>query len=121
VGYGWAITYSAHPAILLGLQFLQGFWGTYFYTTYSALMVDIFPEMPSTAVAATSVTRCAMATAGVAILQPLLDAFGRGWYFTVLGLWSGILGPGAVFLLRRKGMAWRRKRSVLDSDPTVDA
>ena len=112
VGYGWAVSRAAHPAVPLTLQFLQGFWGTYFYTTYSALMVDVFPESPSTAAAATSVARCAMAAAGVAILQPLLDAAGRAWYFTVLGLWSGIFGAGAVFILRRKGMIWRRIRTV---------
>ncbi|KFA48957.1 hypothetical protein S40293_02606 [Stachybotrys chartarum IBT 40293] len=111
VGYGWAVTRSAHPAVPLVLQFIQGFWGTYFYTTFSTLLVDTFPECPSTAAAATSVTRCAMAAGGVAILQPLLDVTGRGWYFTVLGLWSGLSGVGAVAMLRSRGMAWRRKRN----------
>ncbi|CAI6043876.1 unnamed protein product [Clonostachys chloroleuca] len=111
VGYGWAVTQSAHPAVALVLQFIQGFWGTYFYTTYSALMVDTYPQSPSTAAAATSVTRCAMAAAGVAILQPLLDVAGRGWYFTALGLWSGLFGIAAVALLRWKGSVWRSRRS----------
>ncbi|KAI0967867.1 major facilitator superfamily domain-containing protein [Xylaria arbuscula] len=113
VGYGWAVYFGAHFAIPLVLQFLQGFWGTYLYTTYSALLVDSFPQSPSTAAATTSITRTAMAAAGVAILQPLLDAAGKGWYFTVLGLWSGILGLGAVWALRRYGMAWRRIRNGL--------
>lgn len=86
VGYGWALEEHAHPAVALVLQFWQGFWGTYFYTTYSALLIDSFPNSPSTAAATTSVTRCAMAATGVAILQPLMKAAGRGWYFTALGL-----------------------------------
>ncbi|GAW27320.1 putative major facilitator superfamily [Rosellinia necatrix] len=114
VGYGWAVNFSAHVAIALVLQFLQGFWGTFFYTTYSTLLVDSFPQSPSTAAATTSITRTAMAAAGVAILQPLLDAAGRGWYFTALGLWSGTLDCAAVFVLRRNGMAWRRRRNKLD-------
>ncbi|KAJ3580320.1 hypothetical protein NPX13_g235 [Xylaria arbuscula] len=113
IGYGWAVNFRAHFAIALVLQFLQGFWGTYFYTTYSALLVDSFPQSPSTAAATTSVTRTAMAAAGVAILQPVLDAAGRGWYFTVLGLWSGILGYIAIWVLRKKGMEWRRVRNGL--------
>ncbi|KFA67365.1 hypothetical protein S40285_07028 [Stachybotrys chlorohalonatus IBT 40285] len=76
VGCGWAVTWSAHPAIPLILQFIQGFWGTYFYTTFSTLLVDTCPECPSTAAAATSVTRCAMAAGGVAILRPPV---GRHW------------------------------------------
>lgn len=109
-GYGWALHQHAHPAVVLVLQLMQGFWGTFFYTTYSAMLVDSFPQSPSTAAATTSVTRCAMAATGVAILQPLMDAAGRGWYFTALGLWSGIFCAAAIFLLRSRGMKWRRER-----------
>ena len=111
VGYGWTVNARAHYSILLVLQFIQGFWGTCFYTTFNTLLVDIFPESPSTAAAAASIMRCAMAAAGVAILQPLLVAAGRGWYFTALGLWSGIFGAVAVWGIRTKGMEWRTARS----------
>lgn len=111
IGYGWAVERGAPAAVPLILQFIQGFWGTVFYTTYGALLVDGFPDSPSTAAAATSLTRCAMAAAGVAVLQPLLTAAGRGWYFTTLGLWSGGFGAAAVMLLRWKGMEWRRARN----------
>jgi multidrug resistance protein len=110
VAYGWCVDRSVHMSVPLILQFIQGFWGTCFYTTYNTLLIDIFPESPSTAAAAASVVRCAMAAAGVALLQPLLDAAGRGWYFTVLGLWSGSCGAVAVWMLRRWGMRWRQRR-----------
>ncbi|KAJ9609216.1 hypothetical protein H2200_006988 [Cladophialophora chaetospira] len=110
IGYGWAVHFHVHVAVLLILQFMQGFWGTCFYTVYNTLLVDVFPESPSTAAAAASITRCAMAATGVAILQPLLDAAGRGWYFTVLGLWSGSLGAVAVWCIKNKGMGWRSMR-----------
>ncbi|KAL9614135.1 MAG: hypothetical protein Q9167_001345 [Letrouitia subvulpina] len=110
VGYGWAVSKHVQVSVALILQFIQGFWGTYFYTTYNTLLVDVFPESPSTAAAAASITRCAMAAAGVAVLQPLLDAAGRGWYFTLLGLWSGGFGAVAVWLIQRKGMQYRTRR-----------
>jgi MFS family permease len=116
IGYGWAVDRGAPVVVPLILQFVQGFWGTAFYTTYAALLVDGFPDSPSTAAAATSVTRCAMAAAGVAVLQPLLTAAGRGWYFTTLGLWSGGFGVLAVMLLRWRGMKWRRSRSGNNPD-----
>lgn len=112
LGYGWAVTKHVHVSVPLILQFIQGFWGTCFYTTYNTLLVDVFPESPSTAAAAASITRCAMAAAGIAVLQPLLDVAGRGWYFTLLGLWSGGFGAGAVLLLRRYGMQWRTRRAA---------
>ena len=110
VGYGWAVTKRAHLAIVLILQFIQGSMGCCFYNTYNALLVDVFPESPSTAAAAASIVRCAMAAAGVAILQPLLAAMNRGWYFTILGIWSGGCGALAVLVIERKAMSWRTQR-----------
>lgn len=110
VGYGWAVNVQVHVSVPLVLQFVEGFWGTCFYTTYNTLLVDIFPDSPSTAAAAASIIRCTMAAAGVAILQPLLDAAGLGWYFTLLAFWSGGFGVVAVWLMRQKGMQWRTNR-----------
>ena len=110
VGYGWAVTKHAHLAIVLILQFIQGSMGCCFYNTYNALLVDVFPESPSTAAAAASIVRCAMAAAGVTILQPLLAALNRGWYFTILGIWSGGCGKLAVLVIEKKGMSWRTRR-----------
>jgi hypothetical protein len=110
VGYGWASSMHAHVSVLLILQFVQGLWGTCFYTIYNTLLVDMFPKSPSTAAAAASLMRCGMAAAGVAVLQPLLSAAGRGWYFTALGVWSGGCGAAAVYLIKTKGMDWRTKR-----------
>lgn len=120
VGYGWAVTKHAHVSILLILQFIQGFWGTCFYTIYNTLLVDVFPESPSTAAAAASISRCAMAAAGVAVLQPLLSALGRGWYFTILGIWSGSFGVIVVWLLRWKGMEWRKHRLSKTDEDSVE-
>ena len=110
ISYGWAVTRHAHLAIVLVLQFVQGLLGCCFYNTYNALLVDVFPESPSTAAAAASIVRCAMAAAGVAILQQLLVALNRGWYFTLLGIWSGGFGALAVLVIEKKGMSWRKRR-----------
>ena len=71
----------------------------------------MFPEMASTAAAATAITRCAMAATAVAILDPVLKVAGRGWFFTGLGLWSGVFGGIAVVVLQWKGTEWRRERT----------
>jgi len=113
ITYGWTVSKRIHVAVPLTLQFVLGFVETWFYTVYSTLLVDTFPDSPSTAAAAASVVRCAMAAAGVAVLQPLVDAAGRGWYFTALGLWSGGFGAIVILLIRTKGMEWRSKRSLI--------
>ncbi|KAI4186816.1 MAG: hypothetical protein L6R41_003237 [Letrouitia leprolyta] len=111
VGYGWAVTKHAHLAIVLILQFIQGSMGTCFYNTYNALLVDVFSESPSTAAAVASVVRCVMAAAGIAILKPLLAVLDRGWYLTMLGIWSGGCGALAVSVIQQKGMSWRTRRT----------
>jgi len=124
IAYGWLTDFGksvVHVSVPLVLQFVQGFWGTCFYTTFNALLVDIYPESPSTAAAAASISRCVMAATGVAILQPLLNAAGRGWYFTALGLWSGGFGFVAVWLISAKGMEWRQGRLRRDRVKTDSA
>ncbi|KAL4915525.1 major facilitator superfamily domain-containing protein [Aspergillus aurantiobrunneus] len=110
VAYGWTVHHERHFSIPLVLQYIQGLWGTCFYTVYNTLLVDIFPQNPSTAAATASIVRCAMAATGVSITRPLLDAAGLGWYFTSLGVWSAVCGAVAVWCLRSSGMGWRQRR-----------
>ncbi len=110
IGYGWALDQQCHVSIPLILQFAQGFFGTSIYTISNTLLVDVFPERPSTAAAAASITRCALAALGVAIFEPLVTALGRGWYFTTLGLFTGAAGTLSVWTIRKWGMKWRSER-----------
>ncbi|KFY95981.1 hypothetical protein V498_02983 [Pseudogymnoascus sp. VKM F-4517 (FW-2822)] len=120
VSYGWTAQYAVHPAVLLVLQFLEGLCVTFFYNTYGTLIVDFFPDKPGTAAATASVTRCVMAAAAVAVLEPIVDVVGQGWFFTIFGLWSAVLGAAAVALLRWRGLRWRRERSGLPGKIPVE-
>ena len=111
LGYGWSIAYHAHVAVPLILQFLQGFLATWFIQSFSALLVDAFPKTPSTATTAGNISRCALSAVAVAVLQPLIDVMGKGWFLTFLGLLSGVGGLAAHTALRRWGMGWRKARS----------
>ena len=110
VGYGWALDSRSHVSIPLILQFIQGFFGTSIYTLSNTLLVDVFPETPSAAAAAAAITRCAMAALGVALVDPLIGALGRGWYFTTLVIVTGGLSLIAVWMIRTWGMKWRGER-----------
>lgn len=110
IGYGWALDQRSHVSVPLILQFVQGFLGTCIYTISNTLLVDVFPENPSTAAAAASIIRCAMAALGVAIVQPLVSVLGRGWYFTALSIVTGSAGSVAVWTIRTWGMKWRSER-----------
>lgn len=112
VGYGWALEQEIHVGVPLLLQFLLGFITTCTVQTFNTLLVDIFPSTPSTAAASGNLTRCAMSASGIAVMQPLLDCLGRGWFFTLLGAISGITGMAVTLCIRAKGMAWRNSRAA---------
>ena len=110
VAYGWAIEKRAHVSIPLTLQYVQGFLTTSLYTTFITLLVDVFPDSPSTAAVA----------AGIAALQPLLNVLGIGWYFTALALVGVILGFGLMLAIQAHGRKWRGERRARTTEPRRD-
>lgn len=114
-GYGWAINFHAHVSIPLILQFVLAAISTAFQQTFNALLVDIFPASPSTAAASGNITRCTLSAVAVAVLQPMVDRMGRGWYFTLLSLVGGGGGIIAIWLTTTRGMTWRHQRLRIDA------
>lgn len=115
-GYGWAVQYRVHPSVPLILHFFICGTSTILTHISNALLVDIFPGMPSTAYAAGQMMRCGLSAASVAVLQPIIDAVGRGWYFTIFASFVGLSGLASVMVSRRKGMQWRQKRQATMRD-----
>ncbi|CAF9907948.1 hypothetical protein IMSHALPRED_006539 [Imshaugia aleurites] len=109
-GYGWSVQVHAHEAVPLILQYVLAALCTSFQQTFNALLVDVFPASPSTAAASGNITRCALSAVVVAVLQPLVNVMGRGWFFTGLVVLSGGGGLVADWLVKNKGMGWRRER-----------
>lgn len=109
-GYGWSVMAQTSAAVPLVLQFVLAALCTYFQQTFNALLVDIYPESPSTAAASSNITRCALSAVAVAILQPLVDAMGRGWLFTALAVLSGGGGMATMWAMTRYSMQWRQQR-----------
>ena len=114
-GYGWAINFHAHVSIPLILQFVLAAISTAFQQTFNALLVDIFPASPSTAAASGNITRCTLSAVAVAVLQPMVDRMGRGWYFTLLSFVGGGGGIIAIWLTTTRGMTWRHQRLRIDA------
>lgn len=110
VGYGWAVLYGVHPAVPLVMQFFICGLSTLLSHTASALLVDIFPESSSTSYASGQIMRCGLSAVSAAVLQPIVDSIGRGWYFTVFGIFVGVSGFVSVAISRKRGMIWRHAR-----------
>ncbi|KAI1267771.1 chloramphenicol resistance protein [Xylariaceae sp. FL1019] len=111
VAYGWLLQTRAHVSGPLVLQFALGALETCIVQTFNTLLVDIFPDTPSTAAAAGNVVRCGLAAAGIAGMKPLMTIMGKGWYFTMLAAISLVVGWVGTSLSSTFGMGWRLERS----------
>ncbi|KAI4910506.1 uncharacterized protein J4E92_010434 [Alternaria infectoria] len=78
IGYGWTVQQHTHPAVPLVLEFFVSALATLLSHTANALLVDVFPEVPSTAYASGQLARGAFSAASAAIIDPLVRAVGRG-------------------------------------------
>jgi MFS family permease len=110
IGYGWAVRYRVHPAVPIILQFFACALSTLLSHTSSALLVDIFPNTSSSAYASGQLMRCGLSAASAAVIQPLVDAVGRGWYFTMFSLFVCVTCAASVLVSQWKGREWRQKR-----------
>ncbi|PSN59500.1 MFS general substrate transporter [Corynespora cassiicola Philippines] len=109
-GYGWIVQRRIHAAVPIVFQFLICALSTLLSHTASALLVDVFPDMPSTAYASGQLARCGFSAGSAAVIEPLEDSVGRGWYFTMFSLLTGLSCIICVALSQWKGQEWRQKR-----------
>ncbi|KAH8911218.1 MFS general substrate transporter [Coniochaeta sp. PMI_546] len=110
IAYGWVVHLQVHPSVPIIIQFFICGLSTMLSHTASALLVDIFPDQSSSAYAAGQVMRCGLSAASAAAIQPLVDAVGRGWCFTMFAIFVGVSGLSSVAVSRTKGMGWRQER-----------
>ncbi|KAI0008446.1 major facilitator superfamily domain-containing protein [Xylariaceae sp. FL0662B] len=119
-GLGWAIQEKAHPAVLLVLQSVTGFLQSFLFFAFNTLLVDVYPDQPSTASAAASLVRSGLSGIGVALLQPLVDRLDWGWYFSLMALVvGGLQGIGMIILLKY-GRQLREKRQRQGNTNTLN-
>ena len=76
----------------------------------STLLTDLNVHRSATAQGACSIVRCLGGAAAIAVVQPLADAIGLGWCFAIYAALLVIEVP-LVWVLTRRGPAWRRKSS----------
>jgi multidrug resistance protein len=107
--YGWLLEAKVHiagPIILLGLigyTMLAGF------NPLSVLIIDLHRSRPATASAATNLARCLLGAGASAVANPMIEAMGNGWTFTLVGLIELAVLP-ILILPYIHGMKWRAKK-----------
>lgn len=93
----------------LALQLLIAFSATAIFNMNSTLLVDCFPARPATATALNNLCRCLLGAAGVAAVQPLIDAVKPTKAFAIVA--SMLLASSALVWVEWKwGEEWKRER-----------
>ena len=117
-GYGWAVHTKTSIAAPVIMQFITGGSSVAIFVICGGLLTDLNPQRSATVQASYNLVRCALGAAGVAALQPLVDAVGAGWSFTVFAM-VGILCIPSLLLLRFRGQSWRQGLPPDLTNPTM--
>ncbi|KAI0421771.1 major facilitator superfamily transporter [Xylaria grammica] len=113
--YGWAVQKQLHVAVPLVIHAVIGFTAAAAFVTYGTLITDLNPGRSSTAAASSNIVRASLAAAATAVLEPILDAVGAGWCFTIFG---GIFATCAPLMLYqiKIGPKWRKSRGSKEAE-----
>ncbi|TVY71196.1 Itaconate transport protein [Lachnellula suecica] len=109
--YGWVLEKNANLAAPLVLQFLIGLTVNGSFNILSTLVVDLYPQSPSTATAANNLVRCLVGAGGTGIINIMIDGMGRGWCFTFIALVCIATMP-MLWVELKWGPVWREERRV---------
>jgi multidrug resistance protein len=109
LAYGWVMQAETSLAVPLVLQFIMGLCLNGGFQAMSVVLVDMYPQQPSTATAANNLCRCLMGAAGTGIIIQMVEGMGRGWCFTFV---SGVvlLCSPILWVLIKWGPGWRDER-----------
>ncbi|KAH6723225.1 major facilitator superfamily domain-containing protein [Leptodontidium sp. MPI-SDFR-AT-0119] len=109
--YGWVLEKNANLAAPLILQFFMGLCINGSFNILSTLVVDLYPQSPSTATAANNLVRCFVGAGGTGIINIMIDSMGRGWCFTFIALVCIAASP-MLWVEMKWGPKWREERMV---------
>ncbi|KAI1373262.1 MFS general substrate transporter [Hypoxylon crocopeplum] len=109
IGFAWSLYYETHIAVPLVLSFFIGFCVTGPFQIINLLIVDLYPEAPATATAANNLCRCLSGAVATAVIQDIINAWGRGWAFTFIALLFTVFSP-SLWVIQKYGPKWREER-----------
>lgn len=87
-----------------------GMFSTMYFTNVNTLIVDLYPGKAASATAAVNVGRCLLGAVAVAVVQPMIDAMGAGWTFTLGALLTLIVGLICQVLIYLYGEMWAARK-----------
>ena len=106
--YGVAL--RTHLAVLIILQYFIAFCSTGVFTINSAFVIDLYPGASASATAVNNLMRCLIGAAGVAVVQPIIEALTAEYMFVLLAGITVSMTP-LLWVEQRFGASWRLARN----------
>jgi multidrug resistance protein len=105
--YGWTAEKGVFWLVPMIANFFFGVGSMLIFSMATTMLTEFMPKQASSGIAINSFLRSMFAFAGSVLAEPLINAIGNGWLFTILGLWS--LGSGllVIWTMLKWGPAWR--------------
>ncbi|KAK7935451.1 hypothetical protein PG985_000946 [Apiospora marii] len=99
-----------HISVMLIMQFLTGATTASTFVLCGTLLTDLNIHRSATAQAASNLVRCLSAAGAIAAMEALVQSLGPGWCFAIYAIFL-LMGVPLAWVLRRRGMSWRRKKA----------
>lgn len=84
LAFGWLLKFGVHLAAPEVFMFFVGLGLTGGFICASTLLVDLHTSRPAAATASNNLVRSLFSAAASAAIDPMLNAMGRGWAFTLV-------------------------------------
>ena len=104
------VSLRTHLAVPIILQYFISFCATGIFTINSAFVIDLYPGASASATAVNNLMRCLIGAAGVAVVQPIIEALTAEYTFVLLAGITVAMTP-LLWVERRFGAAWRLVRN----------
>lgn len=106
----YGVSLRTHLAVPIILQYFIAFCSTGIFTINSAFVIDLYPGASASATAVNNLMRCLIGAAGVAVVQPIIEALTAEYTFVLLAGITVAMTP-LLWVEQRFGAAWRLARN----------
>lgn len=117
LSWGWVTNNRGDIEEVCALVFVTGIGLVGVNNSINALIIDIFPDQAGAALAAYNFAKSLMGAAASGVIDPMIEAMGLNWAFTLLSGLYLCMVPVLVFIMW-KGISWRKSRQERHSQVT---
>jgi MFS family permease len=107
--FGWTIQYKVNYVVPILMTFFVSWASVTFINTTNTLLVDLFPDDSASATAMVNLTRCLLASAGIAAVDKMIIAMTPGGAFTFMSFFS-LSSLILIYIELRIGRKYDQKR-----------